>query len=219
MFRKSLLYIRKNYNTKDTRVRFLSIWGAVFLFGVLAGVAVDIFLPFEQWWNVLRAALVIPTAAAGFILAYSFSLFLHYRKVSQDYSWEPYRARLSAMWRRRIAAIIATVGVVILYANSIHPSYAYTLLTTLFAVLIISLFAYIRPSREEARREALDIPDARDIRYEQRKAELLKEQEREERLKEKRKVYEKAERRKSRRQRKAEHEVFEQETGYTTPKD
>lgn len=209
MFRKSLLYIRKNYNDTAGRTRFLVLWGIVFLLSVAAGVTVDLLLPFDQWWNLLRIAILVPSSAAGFILVYAFSLFLHYRKVSTDYDWVPYRARTSTTWRRRIAAIVAAVGFIVLYAHGMQPGY--TFVTTGFVVLVAALFAYMRPSKAEARREILDIPDARDTRYEQIKERIEGEQVREERMKAKRKEYAKQERKKTRKQRREEAEQFEEE--------
>lgn len=209
MFRKALLYIRKNYNAAATRKKFLIIWGILALVGVAAGVVVDLTLPFDRWWNFLRTAVLAVSAISIFVLSYSLSLFLHYRKVRTDYAWEPYRMRMSPSWRRRIALIAGTVGLVFVIGNGMQPGY--TFISTMFVVLIIALFAYIRPTKAEARREALGVPDVRDTNYEHLKRSMEAEREKEEALKARRKEFERSQRKKTRKQRREDQAAFDEE--------
>lgn len=209
MFRQALLYIRKNYNAEATRLRFLIMWGAAFLLSVVAGYVIDYTLPFEQWWNLLRTAVLTVIAASGFILAYAGSLFLHYRRIAIDPHWIPFRARLSTTWRRRISALIGALGFVILYAHGMQPGY--TFVTALFVIMVIGLFTYMRPTRDEARREKLNIPDARDLKYESLKTRIAEEQAQKQRMKELRKSEKKRLRGMTRQQRKEEQERLEEE--------
>lgn len=162
-FRKFLVRIKKEYNTNAKKLYILSILASVF--GILIGTALDLFVPFNSWGNVLRTLTLIPTTISMFVFGYAVSLYRHKRKVEQDPNWMPYRMRLSPSWRRRIALIIGAFILLGIYAN--EQSVGYTPLSSLFAALVIALVAFIRTTKDEAQREELNIPDSRDIRYNQ----------------------------------------------------
>lgn len=163
VFRKFLIRIKREQSQNPKKLYIISVLAS--LLGVLIGTLLDLFIPFNSWGNVLRTLTLIPTSASMFIFGYAVSLHLHNKKVEQDSSWMPYRARLSPTWRRRAALVVAAFILLGIYAN--EQSLGYTPVSCLFAAIAVALVAFIRTTRDEAKREELEIPDARDIRYEQ----------------------------------------------------
>lgn len=169
-FRKALVRIRKEYNEDPKRLFMYS--GIASLICILVGLGLDFFLPFELWGNVIRSLVLIPSSISMFVFGYGFSLFLHYAKLESDPDWTPFRLRYSPTWRRRIAIIAGAFMFVGMYANGFRIGY--TALASLFVALVIALFAFMRTTREETKREELNLPDSRDTRYEQQMKKLEK---------------------------------------------
>jgi hypothetical protein len=167
-FRKFLVWCRRQYNLnrKNTLIKLIS----AFVFFAASSIVVDIYLPFGSIWMYLRTLLLIPISVSIFIIFYFLSLYLHDRKVSTDENWVPYRMRFSPSWRRRISAIVGALIFVFIYATGFRPGY--TLVSSILASIVIALFAFMRTTKSEATREELNIPDLRDIKYNERKAEL-----------------------------------------------
>lgn len=162
-FRKFLVRIKREYNTNSKRLFLYSILSSLLFVGI--GLLVDAFVPFNSWGNLIRTLILIPTSLSLFILGYGISLYQHYKKIDTDPYWVPFRARLSPTWRRRAALIVAAVLLVGIYANS--QTIGYTPVSSLFASIGIAMVAFIRTTKEESRREEFDIPDERDVRYDQ----------------------------------------------------
>lgn len=178
IFRKALVRIRREYNTNRNKL-FLFSGVATFL-AIVIGALLDLLLPFESWSNIIRSIVLIPSAASIFVLGYSVSLLLHYRKTRLDPEWTPYRMRMSPVWRNRVSIIIGAFMFVLIYANGF--SVGYTFISSCFVAIGIGLFAFIRPTQAEQSRSKFDIPDSRDVNYdkkfkqlsEKREAEKLK---------------------------------------------
>lgn len=168
LFRKFLVKIRKEYNTNKNRLYLYS--AAVLFVAIIAGIIADAFLPFSGLWNALRTVILIPTAVSAFVFGYAVSLELHYRRIANDPEWKPFRMRFSPTWRRRISAIAAAFAIVFVYANGYRIGY--TLISSLFVAVVIAIFAFLRTTRDEAKREEFNIPDSRDTNYETHRKKL-----------------------------------------------
>jgi hypothetical protein len=171
LFRKFLVRIRKEYHGDKKR---LFLWSFIGLAAsTLIGVAADAFIPFSGGWNALRSVILVPTALSIFILGYAYSLQLHYKRVKEDPTWVPFRMRMSPSWRRRVSAIAVVFAFVFIYANGYRIGY--TFVSSLFAAAVIAIFAFMRTTREESRREEFNIPDTRDTKYESHRRKLAAE--------------------------------------------
>lgn len=168
LFRKFLVRIRKEFNTNKGRLYGYS--SGVLCAFIAFGIAADGLLPFSGLWNVLRTIILVPTAVSAFVFGYAISLELHFRRIANDPDWKPFRMRFSPTWRRRISAIIAAFAIVFVYANGYRIGY--TLVSSLFVSVIIGIFAFLRTTRDEARREEFNIPDTRDTNYETHRRKL-----------------------------------------------
>lgn len=169
--RKGLIWLRKWYKEDLKKLLFMVLAGVILAAAV--SFAVDILLPFEGIYNVIRSLILIPTSAALFALMYVISLFFHYQQSADDKKWIPIRARFSPSWRRRLALIVGAILIVIMQA--IDQKIGYTLSSSALGATVIGLFAFIRTSKEEQSREDLGIPDTRDVIYGIRKKEMEKE--------------------------------------------
>lgn len=168
---KFLGWIRRVYNTVPNTLAIYG-FGSIALLSLIA-LALDRFLPFSLWWNVLRAFIAIPLAAAFFIVGYAQAIASHEKKVAEDSDWISYRERYSPTVRRRISLIIAALLVVAAYASSGTPFY--TMVTAGILAIAMGLFAFMRLTRKEKIDEKYDLPDPRDVNYERRFKELQKE--------------------------------------------
>src|SRR5699024_1252497 len=173
LLRRGLVTIRKWYN-KDFKYA-LKVALLVLFASIAVGLAADFFLPFNGWWNALRSVILLPTAAAGFVVSYLLSLKMHYNQMTNDPDWVPYRARFSPLWRRRIALIIGAILLVLIYALGFQPGY--TALASSIVVVGLSLIAFVRRTQKEILREELTVPDPRDTRFNNRVKEVTKERE------------------------------------------
>lgn len=160
LFRRFLTLLRKEYNTE--RKRFFIVSAVVLVFSIVAAVLVDTFVPFGTWWNMIRTVVLVPLAVSLFAFCYGVGLMLHYTKRGTD--WVPYRNRFSPNWRLRIAAIVGTVCLLLVYAANNSP--VFTVFSSAVGTVAIALVAFVRLTSEEIKREKLGIPDARDVRYE-----------------------------------------------------
>lgn len=168
MLRKALVYLRREYNTNLRQI--LMIAGGVFALTLILGVLLDVFAPFERWWNVLRSAVLIPQTVSIFTLMYLGALYLHYQRLQIQEDWEPYRLRFSVRLRRQMAAVGGAIIFVFIYATSFGPGY--TFMSSFLLALVIGLLAFIRPTQKEFVREEYGLPDSRDIKYNREKRNL-----------------------------------------------
>lgn len=171
LFRKFLIKIRYQYNTNGKRL--FGVMGAVLLLSIIAGVLVDIYLPFITWGNIVRSIILIPTSISLFVIGYAFSIFLHNVQMRRNPEWTPYRARFSPMWRRRIALILLAVLLVLAYASGFGVGY--TFMSSFVLTCGMALWAFVRTTRQENAQEDFGIPDDRDFAYNQKMRELAKE--------------------------------------------
>jgi len=159
-FRKFLTFLRKGQNTKG--MGYFYLWGGVLLGSALAAVLVDLFVPFGAWWNLIRTVVLVPLSVSIFAVGYGISLILHRTRI-KDPSWRPYRTRFSPLWRMRISAIVGALGLVLIYASNESP--LFTIFSSGILAVGFALFAFMRRTSQELKREKLGIPDARDVSY------------------------------------------------------
>lgn len=168
ILRKLLVRLRAEYN--DNPRRLYTILGAAFLALALFTLLVDGLLPPQGYANLVRSVLLVPTAVATFSLVYSISIFFHLRRMEGEEGWLPYRARFSPAWRRRIALIGGAILLVL--TQAVGPGLGYTLASSFVGAGVIALLAFVRTAKQESSREALGIPDSRDVLYDAQKRQI-----------------------------------------------
>ena len=161
-----VLRLKRQYHKSAARMfAVASVLSVIF---AASAVSVDVFLPFGGWWTLLRTFLLIPLSMSLFVLGYTVALFLFYAqaeqaKVDHEEEYVSFRGRMSAAWRRRIAAIVAAVGILITYANG--HSATYTFVSSCFVAVLLGLVLFIRLTAEESKLADAGIPDPRDLAY------------------------------------------------------
>jgi hypothetical protein len=160
VLRKTLIRIRKEYKADEKR--FFSRVGAVAVLLLIISVLTDVFLPFHGVATILRAVIALFFSATIFIIGYGASIRLHEKK-TEDEEWVPYRLRFSVSWRRKLAIMAGSVLFVLIYATG--ETSVYTFLSSVYIAIGVGLVTFIRPTHKETLREELEIPDIRDVKY------------------------------------------------------
>lgn len=187
-FRQLLVEIKRRKNASDKRFFYLTL--AVFLVSVAGSLFTDALLPFEGWWMPFRSAILIVISASGFILAYALTLAGGGFMAARNDDWVPLRQKLSPKWRRYISLIVAAFLVVLMYALKFQIGY--TLIASAIIIAVIGLFAFMRLTTDEQRREDYDLPDPRDYEYLSKMREFKEEQERKREERERKKAEKRA---------------------------
>lgn len=184
MLRQALINIRKI--SKGNRQKYFAVTGTALAILIGIAVIIDSLLPFEGWLTLLRSALVIPISLLMFSFGYALSVFLYEMQMQKNDDWVPFRLRFSLNWRRRIAIIAGAIIFLFIYATS--PSPLYTTMSSAYIAIILAVLAFIRPTNAESIREELNIPDVRDIKYEEHMKNVQKDREKARRDKKKKKT-------------------------------
>lgn len=178
IFRKALMRIRRMYYTDLKRSLVIALLG--FLVLGAASVALDILLPFESWFNFLRSALLIPLSLIVFTLGYWTTCWRVDAKRALDPEYMTLREKVSPMWRRRFAIIAAAVALLLAYTSM--DTVGMTISGSFVVALVIGAVTFARMTTTEKKREAIGVPDKRDLAYNsnleerRRKRELAKEE-------------------------------------------
>lgn len=158
-FRRALIWIRNQYLDHPKELFLYAI--AAFLVTGAVSVLADFLLSWEQWAIFVRAALVVPTAAAIFVLGYSLAIaYVDYR-TGRDPDYKSWRIKLSPTMRERVSALLAAVLFVLMFAVAQRPGY--TFVASLIVAAAVGLFAFMRRTSDELTREAVGLPDVRDL--------------------------------------------------------
>lgn len=189
-FRKILIWIKKQTNTNDKKFYILS--SAVFIVFASLSIVLDYFTAFSGIWMLLRALILIPITISLFLLGYGISYKIHKSQVRKNPDWVSIRERFSPTWRNRISIIIGAALIVIAYAS--QQKVGYTIVSSVILAIVIGLFAFMRKTTEEKRRQELGIADLRDIQYNELMSEMEKEQQENKAIKKQKKSQKKYER-------------------------
>lgn len=159
--RKQLIKIKKIYHTdmKNTIIKML----IVFIMSSIIGVMIDIFLPFNGLFNILRTVLLIPIAISGFVLFYIVSLKIHDDRVKNEPGWVSYRNKIPLMQRYQISAVASVTLLCVILVNG--QTVGYTFLSAMFLILLLAIGAFIRKTKEENHRARFGILGKAEIEY------------------------------------------------------
>lgn len=154
-----LVFIRRAYT--DNLKNFMIKLGLIVAGVVSVSLLVDWLTPFESWGMILRSFILVPGSIALFTLLYIFSVFMHNIMSNRDPQWRAFRSRLSANWRLRVSIVVA-VFIIILIMGTEH-AIGYTLVSSFYGALFLSLLAFIRMTSYEIQLKENGVIDPRDI--------------------------------------------------------
>lgn len=145
------------------------------LWFVLIGisVAVDTFIPFNPYLNVIRTIIAITLGVVLYSYVYIFSLKKSDKKAKDDELYMTIRERFSYNQRRNISVVAWGLWAMFLLLGS-EPNQFFTLFSSLMVFFAISILAFMRSTRNEDQQSKLGLSDSRDIRFEQARKEELK---------------------------------------------
>ena len=171
-FRKYLILIRKLDNT-EMKPLFIIRMIILTLLGVMGGILMDKFLPFNFIFNMIRGIFAILTgvSSASYILIVSSRL--RKNKYMQDRHYVSLRKKFSFRQRTNFAIIIGSfVFLFILLSNK--ANLVFTFKTSISITIGILLIAFARKDRNEFLKDIYDIPDIRDLEFSKIKKERIK---------------------------------------------
>lgn len=165
--RQLLIWIRK----KKTTI-FTPICTAVAILGIISGVLIDRFVPYNFWYNMIRA--IVASAVAFSIFSLSYISLTTNRIVNKI---ETPTLRESFSQKQRINLSLIGAGILIFgYIFLVKPgNWIFTFYSMLMILYGITAAAFIRYTRNEFLQAAAGIEDERDIKSQAAIEELLSE--------------------------------------------
>lgn len=140
-----------------------TVIGATLLISVVAGVLIDVFLPFTSWPNVARAVVAVPGSLSLFSALYLLSFAIYNGRRNTDPTYRPIKERWSPRVRNGMSIFFAAILIAILLSVGRGPVYTvanFFVISGFIAVILFSL-----PSEVERERAFYGIPDPRDKAY------------------------------------------------------
>lgn len=176
--RKFLLKIRQIYYKLNDKQRILIGLGTIVLIG--CGMAIDYFIPFNYFINILRALIAVVVGVLIFSFAYMITLIRSEKK--EDYII--FRERFSYKQRLNISVVLWGVQFILLLFST-NAGMFFTFISSIIISCALATLAFIRSTREENAQAQFGMQDYRDVEFNRKRDEEFKK--REEKLKEKKK--------------------------------
>ena len=182
--RKLLTEIRKRnaHLTKRNRVLSVIAWVAVCICSVL----VDLFLPFNYFTNILRAALALAIGFYLFAMVYLIIIRRNEKKRSESdelLDEESFRDRFSYSQRVNISVILWGVFILLALMGA-KPNPTFTIFSGLLIFYSLGILSFVRSTRDETQNASIGFRDPRDVVFEEQvEAELRLRKEMEEKQK------------------------------------
>lgn len=161
IFRKYLLLLRKQDNTRPAFAGRLLIGTFA---GIVVGIVVDIFLPFNFIINMLRGMIALVTGISTASFAYLMSIKYNDKKLEEDRFYLPVRKRFSYRQRLNISIVLGIL-IAIFTLLGTREDFAYTLKSSISIMLIFIIIAFARRYRDEFLKDIYGIPDVRDLEF------------------------------------------------------
>lgn len=178
IIRQLLLQIRKLHATLTEKQK--GLLGVLFFVLLGVGVAIDTFLPFNYFLNVLRAAIALALALLIFGGGYIYLTYYKDRKKEESELADKITLRERFSYRQRLNLSIVSGGIIFVFALMFaKESPVFTVVSALLIVAILSTLSFLRSTRSETQGASLGINDARDVAFQIRRDEELRRREEE----------------------------------------
>lgn len=162
-FRKYLILIRK-YDNTEMKPLFIIRMLILVTLGIVGGILMDKFLPFNFFFNMIRGVFAVITGISSSSYALIISSRLRKNKYMQDRNYLPLRKTFSFRQRTNFSIIIGSfIFMFILLSNK--ANLIFTLKTSISIFLGIVLVAFARKDRNEFLKDIYNIPDIRDLEF------------------------------------------------------
>lgn len=162
--RKFLIFIRKQSNRTDLNPVFEIRILIGIIIGVVGGIIIDVFLPYNFFLNMIRGVIANIVGFSIFSIAYVTNVKLRNKKIEKDNLYVSLRKRFSHQQRINLS-ILGGIILVLLILLTSKEGAAYTLKAGLAVTSILILLAFARSSRDEFIKNIFEIPDVRDLEF------------------------------------------------------
>lgn len=157
--RNFLLWIRREWSRTDTKLTIVSKAIIAFVASVVLSLFTDWLIPYNFIFNAFRGVIAVVMGASVFTVLYVLALVNSEAK-SKNEVYVPFRKRFSYTQRINISIVLAVVTVI--FALMVSEGLMYTIASGVIVLIVISLFTFVRPSRDEYLQDKYGIPDGRD---------------------------------------------------------
>lgn len=164
-FRRFLIALRREENDNNYKFKVSTMALMVSLFGIFAGILLDVLLPFSYFPNMLRGVIAVITGVALFIISYLKATDFSNKKMQKDRYYRKVRERLSFRQRVNFSIAIGILLALFIMLSS-NEGVMFTFKSILVIFLTIVLVAFCRRSRSEFIKGIYEIPDIRDLEAE-----------------------------------------------------
>lgn len=170
--RKLLLYIRKLNSNLNEKQKIVSVLCWLVAIGI--GIAVDSYISFNYFTNVLRAAIALTIGFYSFSLIYLTVLYIEQkRNTNEKITHIPIKERLS--YKQRLNISVVLWGVLFTFAligSKENPFF--TFFSSLIITSALGILSFVRSTRDETQNAGIGFEDPRDVLFEKVKEEELK---------------------------------------------
>lgn len=179
LIREFLAKIRLVNSNLNDKQRIASVVLTGIVIGV--GIAVDKFIPFNYWANILRAGLALILGVMFFSYGYLLAVRYSDKKREEKIDYKSIREKFSYIERRNISIVLLGFWFLMLLIVS-KPGILFTTMSAVMVALLVSILSFWRSLREENITAGMGFQDKRDLDFDREVQEKLKE--REEKLRE-----------------------------------
>lgn len=171
-FRRYLIQIRR-FQNEGLFWNLPLLFLIISIIGLTIGLIVDLFVPFNYVSNMFRGVIAIITGITMFSSSYLYTSNRRDKILIVDRYYKSVRERFSYKQRLNFSILVGTLSFLFVILGD-KNSVIFTLKSSLFIFLILTLTAFTRRLRDEFIKDIFDIPDLRDLESKEKRKELTK---------------------------------------------
>lgn len=162
--RKFLIFLRKQDNQDNLKPAFIVRLLIITVVGIIVGILIDTFLPFNFFLNMIRGVIANTVGFASSSYLYLISLRFKRNKLIEDKYYQSIRKRFSYRQRVNISIVIGTIVAIFTLLGTKHnPAYTFRASLTIMSAIVLLMFT--RRGRNEFLKDIYEIPDTRDLEF------------------------------------------------------
>lgn len=162
-FRQFLVFLRKKDN-EELSPNFITRLAITACLSILAGILIDILIPFNFLLNGIRGFIANLTGFSAYSITYLISLRYKRKKKAEDRYYEPVRKRFSYRQRLNISLIVGTISAWFALMSN-KENFSFTLTSAFLIYILLVLIAFSRRNRNEFIKSIYELPDTRDLEF------------------------------------------------------
>lgn len=169
-FRAFLIELRRRENEKkETQLLFSTKLLIIGIVGIIAGITLDLLLPFNFIFNMFRGVIANITGVATFSYSYILANKIGRDRLSKNQYYKTFRKRLSYRQRVNVSIFLGAITALFVLLSSQY-AIVFTFKSSVAIFVALSLITFSRRDRNEFLKNIYDIPDLKDIEFLKKKS-------------------------------------------------